>query len=129
MDTPDEKGETLPERQAVVLEIRGGGQLRTAERTVVAQLSEEQFAEARKMAQIKQFKHRILLRCEVQGVDLANRRLANVQPVAHVPTRSRVWPDSWGRVAFQHLHRRGQAAALSLDVVMRAASGGAAAPK
>merc|ERR1719188_1363782 len=45
VDTPDEKGELMPERQAVVLEVRGGGQLRTADRTVVSHFGEEQLAQ------------------------------------------------------------------------------------
>lgn len=129
VDTPDEKGEKLPERQAVVLEVRGGGQLRTADRAVVAQLGEEQLAELNKLVQMKSLKQKALIRCEVQGVDLAARQLSGARPVAHVTAKSRVWADSWGRIAFQRLHREGQAAAISFDVVMRAAAGGAAAPK
>ena len=34
VDTPDEKGQDLPSQQSVVLEVRGGGRLRTADRSL-----------------------------------------------------------------------------------------------
>lgn len=122
VDTPDEKGESLPERQAVVLEVRGGGRLRTADRMIVAQCTEEDVAAAEGSSG-KCGKFRGLLRCDVQSVDVANRCLVGVVPKTHIPVRSRVWPDSWGRIVFQHLHREGKAAMISFDALLRAASG------
>merc|ERR1712139_86423 len=109
----------LPERQAVVLELRGSGYLRTAERYVMAQLEPDA------LDGITQDKTRskMLVRCEVESVDSSARKLAGVRPVAVVPARSRVWPDSWGRILFQHLHRTGETGAISFDVVARAAAG------
>jgi len=126
VDTPDGRGEVLPERQALVLELRGGGRLRTGDHHIVAQLSEEDLARVQELTQGKGTKAKSLLRCEVRGVDIAAQKLEGVQPVAHVAARSRVWADSWGRIAFQHLHREGKAAQIAFDVLMRVASGGQA---
>eukprot|EP00933_Yihiella_yeosuensis_P020129 TRINITY_DN16222_c0_g3_i1.p1 TRINITY_DN16222_c0_g3~~TRINITY_DN16222_c0_g3_i1.p1 ORF type:complete len:499 (+),score=99.05 TRINITY_DN16222_c0_g3_i1:92-1588(+) len=123
VDTPDEKGEELPQRQSVVLEVRGGCRLRTAERMLVAQCKEEEVPTSQGIG-VKGTKHKILIRCEVQGVDIVNRCLENVVPVTHVAARSRCHPDSWGRIVFQHLHRVGQASALSFDVLLRASASG-----
>eukprot|EP00930_Biecheleria_cincta_P001815 TRINITY_DN102905_c0_g1_i1.p1 TRINITY_DN102905_c0_g1~~TRINITY_DN102905_c0_g1_i1.p1 ORF type:complete len:522 (+),score=84.22 TRINITY_DN102905_c0_g1_i1:194-1567(+) len=122
VDTPDAKGESLPERQAVVLEVRGGGRLRTADRMIVAQCPEEAVAAAQGLTG-KGNKAKGLLRCDVQSVDVANRCLVGVVPKTHIPARSRVWADSWGRIVFQHLHREGKASVLSFDALIRAASG------
>lgn len=127
VDTPDGKGEVLPEQQAVVLEVRKGGHLRTADHKVVAQLSEQQLAQARDLAQGQGPKVGSLLRCKVQSVDVATQRLGGVEVVAHVAARSRVWADSWGRIVFQHLHREGQAAQISFQALLQAVGHGAAA--
>merc|ERR1711908_125188 len=102
----------------VVLELRGSGYLRTAERAVVAQLTEDALND---LTQEK--RNKMLVRCEVESVDPSTRTVAGVRPVSIVPARSRVWPDSWGRILFQHLHRKGQTGAISFDVVARAAAG------
>lgn len=119
VDTPDHTGEKLPERQAVVLELRGSGYLRTAERAVVAQLQPDE------LEGILQDKTRakMLVRCEVESVDVTTRTLKGVKPLAVVPARSRVWPDSWSRILFQHLHRKGDTGGISFNVVARAAMG------
>uniref|UniRef100_A0A7S0AFU8 Snurportin-1 n=1 Tax=Pyrodinium bahamense TaxID=73915 RepID=A0A7S0AFU8_9DINO len=123
VDTPDQEGKVLPERQAVVLELRGGGRLRTADHCIVAQLSEEGLVHAQGLAHGKGPKSKALLRCEVSSVDIMARQLAGVHAVAHVAARSRVWADSWGRIVFQHLHRQGEAGAISFDALMGIASG------
>lgn len=122
VDTPDKTGESLPERQAVVLEVRGGGRLRTADRMIVAQCKEEDVDAVQGLSGTGS-KAKGLLRCDVQSVDVANRCLVGVVPKTHIPVRSRVWPDSWGRIVFQHLHREGKASAFSFDALIRAASG------
>eukprot|EP00440_Ansanella_granifera_P058331 gb/GFBE01063225.1/.p1 GENE.gb/GFBE01063225.1/~~gb/GFBE01063225.1/.p1 ORF type:complete len:503 (+),score=110.39 gb/GFBE01063225.1/:1-1509(+) len=122
VDTPDEKGQDVPQRQAMVLEVRGGGRLRTADRFIVGQCTEEQLAAAQGLA-AGASKAKALVRCEVQTVDVANRCLGGVVPVAHVPARSRVWPDSWGRIVFQHLHRDGKAECISFERLLQAAAG------
>ena len=116
VDTPDEKGEELPSKQSVVLEIRGGGRLRTAERHLVAQCSEEDLAKL----QGGQLKAKALVRCDIHAIDLVKGTM-QVVPVAHVSARSRVWADSWARIAFQHLHRQGQTSMLSFDTLLQAA--------
>lgn len=132
VDTPDKTGATLPERQAIVLEVRGKGYLRTADRAVVAQLTAEQLKELEAMAQGAQGSgsgtkaYKGLARFEAQSVDLAARRLSIAKVVCPVPARSRVWPDSWGRIAFQHLHRQGKTDRISFQALMRAAIGDAA---
>jgi hypothetical protein len=123
VDTPDEKGEVLPERQAVVLELRGGGRLRTAERAVVACLEgEEVLRKAKELAQ-GTGRGRNLLRCEVESVDVPSHQLRGVTVVGHVPARSRIWPDSWNRIVFQHLHRSGCAGPISFEALTAAAAG------
>mmetsp|Transcript_39065 Transcript_39065/g.48406 ORF Transcript_39065/g.48406 Transcript_39065/m.48406 type:complete len:468 (-) Transcript_39065:248-1651(-) len=117
VDTPDEKGEELPSKQSVVLEIRGGGRLRTADRHLVAQCNEEDLAKL----QGGQIKAKALVRCDIHAIDLV-KGIMQVVPVAHVSARSRVWPDSWARIVFQHLHREGQTSMLSLDTLLQAAS-------
>jgi len=117
VDTPDEKGQELPSKQSVVLEIRGGGRLRTADRHLVAQCSEEDLAKLHG----GQLKAKALVRCDIQAIDLV-KGLMQVVPVAHVSARSRVWADSWARIAFQNLHREGQQSMLSFDTLLQAAS-------
>lgn len=119
IDTPDERGEKLPEKQAVVLELRGGGYLRTADRAVVGQLSAESLDG---ILQDKS-RHKQLIRCEVDSVDIANRAFVGLRPLNIVPARSRVWPDSWGRILFQHFHRKGLTNSISFDAVAQAAAG------
>lgn len=121
VDTPDEKGEVLPERQAVVLEMRAQGWLRTAERIIVGQLEDEQLNAAQQLIRGKGPRAKALLRCEVQRVDVAARRLLGVQPVGYVAAQSRVWADSWGRIVFQHIHRAGEVVAISFAAVSQAA--------
>lgn len=120
VDTPDDKGEVIPQKQAVVLEVRGGSRLRTADRVIVAQCKDEDIpvAPAANLSKVGS-----LIRCEVDSVDFTNRRLEGVVPIAVVASRSRVWADSWGRILFQHLHRTGQANSLSFEVLKRAAAG------
>mmetsp|Transcript_10717 Transcript_10717/g.25321 ORF Transcript_10717/g.25321 Transcript_10717/m.25321 type:complete len:472 (+) Transcript_10717:55-1470(+) len=117
VDTPDEKGQDLPSKQSVVLEVRGGGRLRTADRHLVAQCREEDLEKLQGQA-----KNKSLVRCDIEAIDVVNRCL-QVVPVAHVPARSRVWPDSWARIVFQHLHRSGQSSYISFEALMQAASG------
>jgi len=120
VDTPDGSGQKLPERQAIVLELRGGLYLRTADRILVGQLTQEAVdAVLPKCAG----KHKVLLRCEVDDVDLTARKLLGAKAVAHVSSRSRVWPDSWGRIVFQYLHRKGDLATISFEAVQRVAAG------
>merc|ERR1712232_311844 len=116
-DTADEKGEVLPEKQSVVLELRGNGHLRTAERIVVAHLREE---DLQHIAEERDARNRTgaLIRCEVDSVDIAARCLRGTKAVRHVAARSRVWADSWGRIVFQHLHRDGKADCISFDSVL-----------
>lgn len=114
IDTPDEKGEELPSNQSVVLELRGGGRLRTADRHLVAQCNEEDLLKLH-----SGLKPKSLIRCDVQAIDLANGKL-QVRPVAHVSARSRVWADSWARIAFQHLQRAG-APSVTFETLMQAA--------
>ena len=114
VDTPDEKGEELPTKQSVVLEIRGGGRLRTADRHLVAQCNENDLAKL----QGGQIKSKALVRCDVHSIDLVNRQM-QVVPVAHVSARSRVWADSWARIVFQHVHREGQGSMLSFDKLLQ----------
>ena len=116
VDTPDEKGQDLPSKQSVVLEVRGGGRLRTADRHLVAQCQEEDLDKLQGQA-----KNKSLVRCDIEAIDVVNRCL-KVVPVAHVPVRSRVWPDSWARIVFQHLHRSGQSSFISFEALMQAAS-------
>jgi len=121
IDTPDERGEKLPEHQVIVLELRGSGYLRTADRAVVGQLSPESLDG---ITQDKdKTRAKMLVRCEVDSVDVTNRTLLGLRPVAVVPARSRVWPDSWGRILFQHLHRKGLTDAISFEAVAKAAAG------
>ena len=115
VDTPDEKGQDLPSKQSVVLEVRGGGRLRTADRHLVAQCREEDLDKLQGQARNKS-----LVRCDIEAIDVVNRCL-QVVPVAHVPARSRVWPDSWARIVFQHLHRSGQSSYVSFEALMQAA--------
>jgi len=122
VDTPDQKGEVLPEKQAVVLELRNGGRLRTADHSLVAQLSEEALKQTQEL--LKGAKTKGCFRFEVQGVDVATKQLAGLQVVALVPGRSRVWPDSWGRIAFQHLHRTGETKHISFEVLLDSGGGG-----
>merc|ERR1712139_696269 len=75
VDTPDERGEKLPEKQATVLELRGSGYLRTAERAVVAQLAEDALDA---IIQDKS-RHKLLIRCEVDSVDPSTRTLVGVR--------------------------------------------------
>mmetsp|Transcript_1040 Transcript_1040/g.1651 ORF Transcript_1040/g.1651 Transcript_1040/m.1651 type:complete len:529 (-) Transcript_1040:128-1714(-) len=119
VDTPDEHGEKLPERQAIVLELRGNGYLRTADRLLVANISEEEIKAVVQDAN----KSKALLRCEVEGVDVEQQKLLGLKPVAYVAARSRVWADSWGRVLFQHMHRKDLAGAISFEAVVCAAVG------
>lgn len=119
VDTPDERGEKLPERQAVVLELRGNGYLRTADRLLVANISEEEIKSVVQDAN----KSKALLRCEVEGIDVEQQKLLGVKPIAYVAARSRVWADSWGRVIFQHMHRKKMAGAISFEAVVCAAVG------
>lgn len=116
VDTPDEKGAELPPKQSVVLEIRGGGRLRTADRHLVAQCNEDELAKL----QGGQIKPKALVRCDVRSIDIVNRQM-QVVPVAHVAARSRVWADSWARIVFQHLHREGQGSMLSFDLLLQSA--------
>mmetsp|Transcript_65312 Transcript_65312/g.156126 ORF Transcript_65312/g.156126 Transcript_65312/m.156126 type:complete len:489 (+) Transcript_65312:88-1554(+) len=119
VDTPDPSGETLPEKQAVVLELRGAGNLRTADREIVGQLSGLALDTAKEMAQGKT---RVLLRFLVSDVDVAAKRVIDPQPQARVLLRSRTWADSWGRIAFQHLHRKGTTQSISFEALLKAAS-------
>eukprot|EP00932_Pfiesteria_piscicida_P017446 SRR837773.4325.p1 GENE.SRR837773.4325~~SRR837773.4325.p1 ORF type:complete len:312 (-),score=68.38 SRR837773.4325:78-971(-) len=125
VDTPDKAGEKLPERQAVVLELRGGGWLRTAERAVVAQLSEQDLKALEGQGQGGAAKRGAgaLLRVEADGVDLAQRRISVAKVSGFVPARSRVWADTWGRIVFQHLHRTGQTQCITFQALMQAALG------
>lgn len=116
VDTPDVSGETLPEKQAVVLELRGSGYLRTADRFVVAQCEPEAFANLKVAVGS-------LVRCEIEAVDLTTKKISGCRPVAHVAARSRCWADTFGRIAFQHVHREGLAGKLSIDVLARASAG------
>ena len=116
VDTPDEKGKDLPSKQSVVLEVRGGGRLRTADRHLVAQCSEEDLEKLQGQA-----KNKSLVRCDVEAIDVVNRCL-QVLPVGLVPVRSRVWPDSWARIVFQHLHRSGQSSCIAFEALVQAAS-------
>ena len=116
VDTPDEKGQELPSKQSVVLEIRGGGRLRTADRHLVAQCNEEDLA---KLQSGSQLKAKALVRCDISAIDLV-KGLMQVVPVAHVSARSRVWADSWARIAFQHLHREGQQSMISFETLLQA---------
>merc|ERR1712217_291990 len=127
IDTPDAQGKDLPEKQAVVLEVRGSGHLRTGDHMIVGQLTEEQLAQAKSLVQCKDTIDRMLFRFEVQSVDLTTRKLIGLEIKAHVAARSRVWADTWGRIAFQRLHRTGETSAISVEAVARMASGGAVA--
>eukprot|EP00927_Polykrikos_kofoidii_P051079 TRINITY_DN44896_c0_g1_i1.p1 TRINITY_DN44896_c0_g1~~TRINITY_DN44896_c0_g1_i1.p1 ORF type:complete len:489 (+),score=81.69 TRINITY_DN44896_c0_g1_i1:153-1619(+) len=123
IDTQDKTGETMPDKQAVVLELRKGGYLRTADRVVVAQLVGTELAIAEKLRPSSQGNQRMLLRCEVEDVVLSEHLLLGVRVVAHVGARSRIWADSWNRVAFQYFHRKGDVAAISFEALFRAAGG------
>eukprot|EP00747_Dinoflagellata_sp_TGD_P206409 gnl/TRDRNA2_/TRDRNA2_80124_c0_seq1.p1 gnl/TRDRNA2_/TRDRNA2_80124_c0~~gnl/TRDRNA2_/TRDRNA2_80124_c0_seq1.p1 ORF type:complete len:503 (-),score=98.85 gnl/TRDRNA2_/TRDRNA2_80124_c0_seq1:43-1506(-) len=116
VDTMDVNGEKLPEKQAVVLELRPGGRLRTADRAMVGCLTPEHLKELEK-------KSKVLVRCETDGMDLTTRQLTNIRPVAMCAARSRCWPDSFGRIVFQCLHRTEQTSLISFDAVMRVISG------
>jgi len=126
VDTPDPTGEKIPDQQAVVLELRGSGHLRTADHIIVAKLTEEMLQEVQKLSQGK---IGVLLRFEASTIDMTAKTVSGLKPIALVPTRSRIWPDSWGRIVFQHLHRCGKAAAFSHEALTRAASGCAALPQ
>eukprot|EP00929_Paragymnodinium_shiwhaense_P080334 TRINITY_DN41882_c0_g1_i1.p2 TRINITY_DN41882_c0_g1~~TRINITY_DN41882_c0_g1_i1.p2 ORF type:complete len:495 (-),score=146.60 TRINITY_DN41882_c0_g1_i1:153-1637(-) len=130
VDTPDPTGQTWPEKQAVVLELRNGGYLRTADRALVAQVSKEQQEEMVKLAgggvENAKLGHHKLFRFEVDRVDVENRQLHGLKPVAFVPSRSRIWPDAWNRIAFQALYRQGRPQAISWEALKQAAAGFAA---
>jgi len=124
IDTQDKTGQTLPERQAVVLEVRRHGWLRTADRRVVAQLNEEQLKEVSALAHgHATSKSKPLVRFEVQAVDIAARTVVIAKVVNYVAARSRVWADTWGRLVFQHLHRKGKTDRISFPAIMKAAIG------
>merc|ERR1719221_889574 len=118
VDTQDKTGQTLPERQAVVLEVRRHGWLRTADRTVVAQLTEEQQKEVNELAPGKS-----LIRFDVDHVDVTARKVVIAKLVGHVAARSRVYADTWGRIVFQHLHRKGKTDRISFQAIMKASIG------
>jgi len=124
IDTPDAQGKDLPEKQAVVLEVRGSGHLRTGDHLIVGQLTEQQLAQAKSLVQGKESIDRMLFRFDVQTVDLASHKLIGLEIKSHVAARSRVWADTWGRIAFQCLHRTGQTSAISVEAVARSLSGG-----
>jgi len=122
IDTPDERGEKLPDKQAIVLELRGGGYLRTADHKVVGRLSDEELAQASQgSAQGSRLKG--LLRCEIDSVDMAARALVGVKAKCHVNARARSWPDSWGRIVFQHT-QRSKVDVVEFAALVAAASGG-----
>lgn len=123
VDTNDAKGEAQPEKQAVVLELRGGGHLRTADRIVVASMTEEELG-AVPGANPSQGK--ALLRFHVDHVDFAAKKLSGLEFLSRVPSRIRVWPDSWGRIAFQCTNRGAAAKPLAFDA-LQAHVGGAVA--
>eukprot|EP00405_Crypthecodinium_cohnii_P025833 CAMPEP_0206492032 /NCGR_PEP_ID=MMETSP0324_2-20121206/45632_1 /ASSEMBLY_ACC=CAM_ASM_000836 /TAXON_ID=2866 /ORGANISM="Crypthecodinium cohnii, Strain Seligo" /LENGTH=557 /DNA_ID=CAMNT_0053973901 /DNA_START=66 /DNA_END=1739 /DNA_ORIENTATION=+ len=146
VDTPDQAGKQIPEHQAVVLELRAGNRLRTAERHVVAQLSDE---DARDLHQSSYFgkekEEKIqggpqeveiiskaaagrvgaLVRVEADGIDVAQRKVSIAKVSRFVPSRTRVWADSWARIVFQHLHRTGQAQFISFQALVQSALGSA----
>lgn len=117
VDTPDPNGVELPEKQAVVLELRGSGYVRTSDHLIVARLLDDSLAHALKLSQTRTS---VLMRFEIDRVDAAARRLDGVRPVAFVSSRSRIVADSWGRIAFQDAHRRGDAASLAIGVLAHA---------
>jgi len=134
VDTQDKAGAVLPERQAVVLELRGKGWLRTAERAILAQLPEQELQELLQRGQEQQKdksgqgnvgKHRpgTLVRVEIDGVDLVQRQVSVVKVSGFVPSRTRVWADPWSRIVFQHLHRNGQAQCISFQTLMQTSVG------
>merc|ERR1711879_997730 len=77
----------LPEKQPMVLELRGSGYLRTADHLIVAKLSEAQLEQAMRLTQNRV---NVLIRCQVSSVDPQARRLANLEVLAFVPSRSRL---------------------------------------
>lgn len=115
IDTPDVNGEMLPEKQSVVLELRGQGFLRTADRVKVAQLPLEIIEGSCQPPP----KPQALLRCEVDGVDVAKRLVTGLRIVGHA-AKKRVWADSFGRIAFQHLHRIGDTSSISVGALAQA---------
>jgi len=137
VDTPDPTGQTWPEKQAVVLELRTAGKnderkgyLRTADRTLVAQLQSEDLdalvqlsGHGAKEAKLNNHK---LFRFEVDHVDVENRQVRGLKPLAYVTARSRIWPDTWNRIAFQALYRQGRPQSISWEALKQAAGGFAA---
>lgn len=122
VDTPDVAGKTIPEKQKAVLEVRRGGALRTADRVVVACLPLESEYNVMKQDDAKVRGHGPLLQCLIDGVDLESRRVLGLQPQKFIPsTGVRVWPDSWGRIVFQHLHRTGATEPISIERVIQGA--------
>lgn len=126
IDTPDATAAKVPERQAVVLELRNGARLRTADRVVIGQLDEQQLAQVTELTKGPRPAGKTLVRCEASAVDVAARQVTIAQVTGVAGARSRVWPDSWGRIAFQHLQRQGQTQHISFQALMRAAIGDAA---
>lgn len=112
IDTPDINGEDLPEKQSVVLELRGQGVLRTADRVKVAQLPVEVIEGSCQPPP----KPQMLLKCEIEGVDIANRKVSGLQIIGHA-AKKRVWADSFGRIAFQHMHRAKDTASISVGAL------------
>jgi snurportin-1 len=116
VDTPDPTGEQLPEKQPMVLELRGSGYLRTADHLIVAKLSEAQLEHAMRLTHNRV---NVLIRCQVSSVDAHARRLTNLEVLAFVPSRSRIAADSWGRIVFQHSHRSGQTASICAQTLLQ----------
>mmetsp|Transcript_58719 Transcript_58719/g.137016 ORF Transcript_58719/g.137016 Transcript_58719/m.137016 type:complete len:479 (-) Transcript_58719:137-1573(-) len=119
IDTPDPTGQSVPEKQVVVLELRATGFLRTADRNIVGQLSGDTLAATKAITKGKQ---NVLVRFHVADVDPIGMRVIDPQPLALAPVRSRMWADSWGRIAFQHLQRKGLTQPLSFEALIKAAS-------
>eukprot|EP00746_Dinoflagellata_sp_MGD_P160978 gnl/MRDRNA2_/MRDRNA2_87973_c0_seq1.p1 gnl/MRDRNA2_/MRDRNA2_87973_c0~~gnl/MRDRNA2_/MRDRNA2_87973_c0_seq1.p1 ORF type:complete len:474 (+),score=78.79 gnl/MRDRNA2_/MRDRNA2_87973_c0_seq1:58-1422(+) len=115
IDTPDVNGETLPEKQSVVLELRGQGFLRTADRVKVAQLPLDIIESSCQPSP----KPQALLRCEIDSVDIGKRIVTGLRVQGHA-AKKRVWADSFGRIAFQHLHRISDTASVSVGALAQA---------
>jgi len=113
VDTPDVNGVEIPPTQAVVLELRTKHFLRTEDKVIVGQAQEEQLKKIGKV-RVKE-----LLRGECDGVDQAGK-LINLRLTGKAG-RNRPTADSMGRIVFQHLHRHGLAAVISIEALVAAA--------
>mmetsp|Transcript_23361 Transcript_23361/g.42953 ORF Transcript_23361/g.42953 Transcript_23361/m.42953 type:complete len:481 (-) Transcript_23361:158-1600(-) len=118
IDTPDPTGQSIPEKQVVVLELRAAGFLRTADRNIVFQLTGDTLAATKAITKGKQ---NVLVRFHVADVDLVGMRVVDPQPLALAPVRSRMWADSWGRIAFQHLQRKKLTQSVAFEALIKAA--------